>query len=301
MVNSIPSLRELRGAKQPKQSIENQQSGLLHMTTRNDDCNFRYSLKSDCFTPFAMILLTLFVLLFFLSACAKKQYAIKSVNGYLVEMNSRFDNNSNPAMLSLVQSYKTKLDAEMNEVIGEADQSLTKVGTQSLLANFTTDAMQEYATGLWGPVDFALINNGGLRMTLNQGAVTIGDLYEIYAFENRLVLLELPGKAVKQLFTGFLQRKMEGFSKNVRLTIKNHAIESLVIGGKPLDEKATYRVVTVDYLAEGNDGLTALTQTLHLTDSNIILRDAMIEYVKKLTAENKKIYAIPDDRIKIKD
>jgi len=246
-------------------------------------------------------LVSLLILLFLLSACAKKQYAVKSVNGYLVEMNSRFDNQDSPEMANLVQKYKSLLDSKMSEVIGKADQDLTKVGNQSLLANFTTDAMLDYAAGLWGTVDFAVINNGGLRSTLNQGTVTVEDLYEIYAFENRLVLLDLPGTAVKQLFEGFAKRKMEGFSKGVRLIIKDKMVESLTIGGKPIDEKATYKVVTVDYLAEGNDGMEALTQAIHYTDSNIILRDAMIEYIKKLTAENKKIHAIPDDRIEVKE
>jgi 2',3'-cyclic-nucleotide 2'-phosphodiesterase (5'-nucleotidase family) len=241
------------------------------------------------------------ILLFLLSGCAKKQYAIKSATGYLVEMNSRFESNADPEMVSLVGSYKSKLDAQMNEVIGEAAQTLTKVGAQSLLANFTADAMLEYATGLWGKVDFAVINNGGLRASFIQGPVTVGNLYEIYAFENRLVLLELPGKAVKQLFESFVQRKMEGFSKSVQLTLKNKTIESLTVNGIPLDEKAIYRIVTVDYLAEGNDGMEALTQATHYTDSNIILREAMIEYVKKLTAENKKINANPDNRIEIKE
>ena len=247
------------------------------------------------------LLISFIALSFLLTACCKKQYGIKSVNGYLVEMNDRLDNRANPEMLSLVQFYKTKLDAEMNEVIGKADQALTKAGTQSVLANFTADAMHEYATGLWGPVDFAVINNGGLRTTLNQGAVTTGNLYEIYAFENELVLLELPGKAVKQLFDAFAQKKMEGFSKNLRLTLKNQSVESITIGGKPLDEAAIYRVVTVDYLAEGNDGMEAFRQATNYTDSNITLRDAMIEYIKKLTAENKTIHAQPDDRIEIKE
>jgi len=247
------------------------------------------------------LIVVLTVSLFLLTACAKKQYAIKSLNGYLVEMNNRLDSVADRGMISLVNSYKIKLDAEMNEVIGEAEQSLTKVGTQSLLANFTTDAMQEYAAGLGKTVDFAVINNGGLRTTLNKGAVTVGDLYEVYTFENCLVLLDMSGKAVKQLFEGFIQRKMEGFSKNVRLTLRNKALESLFIGGKPLDETATYHVVTVDYLAEGNDGMRAFTQATHYTNLNIILRDAMIEYVKKLTAENKKIHAQPDNRIKIKE
>lgn len=244
---------------------------------------------------------TAFLLILFLFAgCAKKQYVIKSANGYLVEMNNRFDSVIDPEMSSLVQKYKSKLNLEMNEVIGEAPQTLTKTGTQSVLANFTADAMQEYATGLWGAVDFAVINNGGLRTTLNQGNITVGDVYEIYPFENRLVLLELSGKAVKQLFESFIKYKMEGFSKNVQLILKDKSIESLTIGGKPLDEKATYRAVTVDYLAEGNSGMEAFTQATHYTDSNIILHDAMIEYIKKLTAENKKIYATPDDRIEIK-
>jgi len=241
------------------------------------------------------------ILLFLLNACANKQYVLKSVNGSLIEMDNRFDNQADPAMLSLVQTYKTKLDAKTSEVIGEADQALTKTGTQSVLANFTADAMREYAAGLWGPVDFAVINNGGLRATINQGPITIGDLYFIYSFENRLVLLELPGKAVKQLFGDFARTKPEGFSKGVRLTIKNKAVESLTIGGKPLNETATYRVATVDFLAEGNNGTKAFIQATRRTDSDIILRDVMIDYVKKLTAQNKKIHAIPDDRLEIKE
>jgi 2',3'-cyclic-nucleotide 2'-phosphodiesterase (5'-nucleotidase family) len=239
-----------------------------------------------------------------LTACAKKQYEMKSATGYLVEMNSRFDIHADQKMPSLIQPYKTKIDTKMNEVIGEATQSLTKLGKQSTLANFTADAMQEYAKGIWGTVDFAVMNNGGLRTTLNQGTVRVSNMFEIYPFENQLVLLELPGTAVKQLFQGFIEgivkEKVNGFSKNVFLTLKNNAIESLTINGKPLDEKATYRIATIDYLAEGNDGMKALTQATHYTDSNILLRDAMIEYIKRLTAENKKIHE-PDNRIEIKD
>jgi len=246
-------------------------------------------------------ILTVLVVLFLLSACARKQYAVQSVNGYLVEMNSRFDNHADPGMSSLVQKYKSQLDSKMDEVIGEADQAITKMGTQSVLACFTADAMQEYATGLWGSVDFAVVNNGGLRTSLNQGAITVGDIYEIYPFENRLVLLDLPGKAVKQLFDAFTKKGMEGFSKGVQLVVKNKTVESLTIGGKPLDENATYKVVTVDYLAEGNGIMEALTQATHYTDSNIILHDAMVDYIKNLTTENKKIHAIPDNRIEVKE
>ena len=244
---------------------------------------------------------SILIVLFLLNACAKKQYMIKSADGYLVEMNNRFDNNEDPEMLSLIQMYKNRMNAEMSEIIGESAQALTKLGKQSLLANFTTDAMCEYVTDVYEAVDFALINNGGLRTILNQGPITIGNMYEIYAFENRMVILELQGKYVKQLFDNFAQKTMEGFSKNVRFTINNKNVESLIINGNPLDENATYKVVTVDYLAEGNDGMEALTQASNYNDLNIILRDMMIKYLKKITAENKIIYAKPDDRIEIKE
>ena len=241
------------------------------------------------------------MVLLLLNACASKQYVITSITGGLIEMNSSLDSLADPGMLAFIQKYKNQLDPEMNEVIGEADQTLTKSGMQSVLANFTADAMQDRGTDKWGAVDFAVINNGGLRTTLNQGPVTVGNLYEIYPFNNRLVLLELPGKAVKQLFDSFTQKTMEGFSKGVRLTLKNNVIESLTIGGKPLDEKSTYRIVTVDYLAEGNDGMEALTQAVQYIKSNIILRDMMIEYTRSLTSKNQKIHATSDDRITIEE
>jgi len=246
-------------------------------------------------------ILSLLIVLLLLNACAKKQYVIKSADGYLVEMNSRFDNRADLKMRSIIETYKGRMDAEMNEIIGEAAQPLTKSGKQSLLASFTADAMQDYITGIYGAVDFAVINNGGLRTVLNQGSITIGKLYEIYAFENCIVVLELQGKAVKQLFDAFAQKTVEGFSKSVRLTINNKNVESLVINGRPLDENAVYKVVTVDYLAEGNDGMEALKQATNCTDFDFTLREMMIEYIKKLTAENKVIYAQPDDRIEIKE
>jgi len=236
-----------------------------------------------------------------LNACAKKQYEIKSVNGYLVEMNNAYDDRDGAKMSSIIQPYKIKLDARMNTIVGEAAKSLTKAGEQSVIANFTADAMYEYATDIWGPIDFAIINNGGIRTTINQGPVTIGNLYEIYAFENTLVLIDLTGKAVKELFASLALKKMEGFSKSIKLVIKDKAIESFTIGGSALDEEAIYKVATVDYLAEGNDGMAALTLSTGYKDSNIVLRDAMIEYIKNLTLENKLIDANADERLDYKE
>jgi 2',3'-cyclic-nucleotide 2'-phosphodiesterase (5'-nucleotidase family) len=214
-------------------------------------------------------------------------------------MDSVWDAKVHPEMAALVASYKTQLDARMNTPIGVAAQTLQKGFPQSLLSNFTADAMLQTAEAVWGNIDFSIMNMGGLRSTLNRGTITLGNLYEIYPFENRMVLLELPGKAVKELFDFIALHGGQGLSGTVSLVIKKRAVESLKIGGKPLDENKTYRIVTIDYLAEGNDGMVALRQATKTEDSNRQLREWMIEYVKTLTTNNTEINATIDNRITV--
>jgi 2',3'-cyclic-nucleotide 2'-phosphodiesterase (5'-nucleotidase family) len=238
-------------------------------------------------------------LICFLSSTAKDRYKAISIESSRIEINSDRDAKANPEMVALVESYKAKLDSEMKERIGTAAQTLSKGYPQSLLSNFSADAMKEIAGRLWGNVDFAVVNMGGLRSSLNEGEITVENLYEIYSFDNRLVLLELPGKAVKDFFDYIAFHGGEGLSGDIRLTVKKQTVEALEIGGKPVDENETYRIATLDYLAEGNDGMAAFKEALNRLDSNETLRDLMIQYVKNLTANHQEANAKTDDRITI--
>jgi 2',3'-cyclic-nucleotide 2'-phosphodiesterase (5'-nucleotidase family) len=73
----------------------------------------------------------------------------------------------------------------------------------------------------------------------------------------------------------------------------------LKIGGKTIDEHKIYLVATIDYLAEGNDRMEAFTRAIKVTDSNLLIRDVLIDYIKKQTAENKAIDSNLDNRITI--
>ena len=236
-------------------------------------------------------------LLLIITACTTKQYAVKNIEVTRVEMDSTWEPATPTEMQALVNSLKTKMIDETQKIIGTANQTLTKGKPQSLLTNFTADAMLESASGLWGPVDFAVMNVGGIRNTLNQGEISVGEMYEIYPFNNRLVLLELQGKFVKEFFDFVAETGGVGLSKNLEVVIQDKAVESLKIGGQAVDDNKIYRVATIDYLAEGNDGMTAFTKAVKVTDSNKLLRDILIEYIKKLTATNKAVDANLDNRI----
>lgn len=245
------------------------------------------------------ILIIILVATLAFSSCQEKHYAVSSIEASRIEMDSTWDAKADPQMVELVNSYSEELHKEMNVEIGTAAQTLVKGFPQSLLTNFTTDAMKEYGTELWGQVDFAVVNNGGLRSTLNKGTITVGDLFEIYSFDNRLVLLELKGKTVNDFFGYIAVNGGEGLSSGIELVVRDRKIESLKIGGQPVDEERIYRVATLDFLAEGNSGMGAFTHAVNYIDSNVTLRDAMIEQVKKTTAANKEVDASLDNRIKV--
>ena len=76
---------------------------------------------------------------------------------------------------------------------------------------------------------------------------------------------------------------------------------SVYVAGEPLvDFSKMYRVATSDYLAQGNDKMTALalgTDRVVLYD--VTLRDIMIQYIKELAEGGEKVIAECDGRIKI--
>ncbi|MDL2242024.1 5'-nucleotidase C-terminal domain-containing protein [Bacteroidales bacterium OttesenSCG-928-L03] len=238
----------------------------------------------------------LFSLILFAS-CAQKQYQVTGIEASRVMMDSTWDAKANPQLLDRVNSYKTALESEMNVKIGTAAQTMIKGQPQSLLTNLTADVLRKRAQELWGHIDFAVMNRGGLRSTLNQGDITIGSLFEIYSFDNTLTLVELPGRAVAEFFDHIAEVNGQGLSDNLEVVINKGKVASIRIGGQALDPNKTYRIATLDYLAEGNDGMLAFKQATNKLNSGELLRDIMIEYVKEQTANNQEIDAKLDNRI----
>ncbi len=204
-------------------------------------------------------------------------------------------------MAALIEPYAKRLTDQMNEVIGHAPILMDKGRPQSLLANFTADALLAMGEKTYGkPMDLSVMNNGGLRNTLNEGDVTIGTMFNIFPFENTLTILEMKGSDLADLINSLAGKKMEAMAgMNVTLELDGDRTyaSSIKVSGKPIDPERIYYVSTIDYLAEGNSGMSAMTQAIKCTNTGILLRDVMIDYVKQLTAEGKEITSAIDDRV----
>jgi 2',3'-cyclic-nucleotide 2'-phosphodiesterase (5'-nucleotidase family) len=234
-----------------------------------------------------------------LLACNQnRQYEVTGMSGAIVEMNA--DCPPHREMGALVQSYKTELDREMNVVIGKSARFMDYKRPESLLTNLTADVLKAYGDEhLPNGADIGVMNVHGHRATLPEGTVTVGNLYEIYSFDNAVAFLELKGSDLKRMFDAYARMGGAGISSNVRLVIEGEKVKSVTVDGKPVDNDRIYRIATLDYLADGNDNMSAFRNAVANVNTGVTLRDVMIDWVREQTRQGREIESALDGRITV--
>lgn len=186
------------------------------------------------------------------------------------------------SIIQLISPYKNKLDVLMNEVIGRTNTDLVKAMPLAGLGNMAADACltgaQKHTST---PVDFAVLNSGGIRIpSINKGAITVGQIYELMPFDNQIVVVELKGADCELLFEWITKWKGAPVSK-LNMKIDSGKYSAVFINGEPFDKNKTYRVATTDFIANGGDGATFFANGKTIATS-YKLRDAIIAYIRTI-------------------
>lgn len=180
------------------------------------------------------------------------------------------------AVDSMVAPYKQQLEDEMNEVIAYAERPFERGRPGGALNNWATDALLESQIGnarLSGPT-FSLLNFGGLRNSINEGDVTLGDIFKVMPFDNEVVWVEMPVEALVDIAEYLTERGGEPIGGAYLVDGK------LEVNGVNADTKTVW-VLTSDYLMNGGDNMTFFEKKISVTHSNELLRDAFIRIAKK--------------------
>lgn len=238
-----------------------------------------------------------------LLASCRTDFAVVKVEGDRVAMDSTWDNYTNQQAISLLAPYKMKVDSAMSSVLGMAAISMDRERPESLLSNLVADVLREAATDVLGkPADMGLVNIGGIRSSLTQGSITMEDAYEILPFENALCVLKLKGNVMRELLENIAARMGEGVS-GVHLDISREGkLLDARVGGLPLEDDREYTVATLDYLAEGNDGMHALPKAVSRTcPPGQTLRLLFIRYVEQQAKAGRKVTSRLEGRVTVKE
>ena len=217
-------------------------------------------------------------------------------------------------MTDFITPYRDSLEQKMSDVLGVAAHDLPRFRPESPLGNFASDVLREVGSMIYKrKMDIGVMNVGGLRNDLYAGDIRLGDIYRVFPFENTMAILEMKGSDVEELIHQMEGKRLEALSGvTATLNIKKEKdangqeyeisyVTDILINGQPIDPERTYYVASIDYLAEGNDGLLALTKATKNTNTGILLRDIMVEYVRKMNQEGKKIDSSIDGRITVKE
>lgn len=201
-----------------------------------------------------------------MAACAPKHYQLVGVERSRIIVDNRYDQNPDQAAVQFLEPYKRVNDSIMGPVVGQVAHNMHPTRPESDLSNLMSDIL------IWAAKDYneepviAVYNMGGIRADLTKGIVTYGDVLDIAPFENKISFTTLTGESLMKLFRQIASRGGEGVSKGVELVIRmdgkgeNGELVSAKLHGQEIDPQAEYRVTTINYLLEGNDGMPAFLE-----------------------------------------
>jgi len=241
----------------------------------------------------------LFTSLFVFTVACKSTYLPSSKKGNNTYIDSTLTND--PKTENVITPYRTKVNAEVNKIIGFATKDITKEGNkESALGNLVSDIQRIKASQyLNSTIDMGVTGSGGLRNPINKGNITVKSIFELMPFENELWVLTLKGETVEKLFKYMGNRNGLSVS-NTQITFVGKEPEQILIHGKPFDKTKTYTIATSDYLAGGGDGMFFLSEAINIQKTDKKLRDAIIEYIEDITKQGKQVDANIEGRVFLK-
>jgi len=162
-------------------------------------------------------------------------------------------------------------------------------------------AMLEYRRNTSKAADFCITNAGGIRATIDAGAITRGEVLTSFPFGNAVVEVPMKGSDLWKVFEGcvskvnqFNNKPITSFfqvSKDCKVEYNpdldaGKRLISLEIRGEPVDMEKTYNVVTIDFVAGGGDNILEPVENLVILDT---MDEVLVNYIQEQSPVDIKI------------
>lgn len=201
---------------------------------------------------------------------------------------------------AFIAPYRNHMEDLLNAPLAYAPRKLVRTDgdLNSSIGNLLADLVLEQSDSLRrlqgkSPVDFVLLNHGGIRSIISEGTVSRRTAYEVMPFENTIQVVPMRGAAVREMLAYLVSRGRPHPVSGIKIRLgPDGTLNSVDIGGLPFDEDRTYYVATSNYLVSGGDGMTFFEQGGPPEDTGYKIRNAMIDYFERVDT----LQASVDDR-----
>ena len=202
-----------------------------------------------------------------------------------------------------LQALLGPIEAMTSEVIGsttaklEGAREVCRVEECSM-GNLLADAILDRVADQGATIAFQ--NGGGIRASIDAGEITVGDVLTVLPFSNTLATVQVSGADVIEALENGVSDIENGAGRFAQVaglkytyTLANPAgdrVSDVLVKGEgdtwvPIDEDATYTVVTNNYVRGGGDGFGTFAEGENPYDFGPPLEQVVAEYIAKLGGE----------------
>lgn len=230
----------------------------------------------------------IFTTFIFLSSCQNGNVQLMEIKGSLLPIDEILTEKD--SIIAYVDPYRKRIDQVLDSSLTYAPRPVIKEDGQynSSEGNLLADIVLQMANPIFKSrtgieIDFVLLNFGGIRAPISQGKVSARTAFEVMPFENNIVVVALDGSTVRELVSFLVDATVPHPISGLQVAVgKNNRSVSVTVQGKPFDENRIYYVATSDYLITGGDRMDFFTKKRSITDTDYLIRNAMIDYFKKV-------------------
>jgi len=243
---------------------------------------------------------------------------IIKTEGRLVEIRPK-EGISNTEVNTIVEKYRKKVDAVLDETIGEALADLDGENVrlqETNLGDLIADIIKNAAHA-----DAAIIGGGSIRTSIKKGEIKIKHVYSVSPFNNYVVAVRLAGRQIRDALEHGVSAiedssgrfpQVSGLSFDYsRSAPVGSRVKEVRINGQKTDPDREYIVATDDFLAAGGDGYKVFGEAVRASkDYSVVggmmkgeklaysnsgkwVRDVIIDYIR----DRKKVSSVVEGRI----
>ncbi|MDE7413101.1 MAG: bifunctional metallophosphatase/5'-nucleotidase [Muribaculaceae bacterium] len=197
-------------------------------------------------------------------------------------------------IISFLAPYKSKVDSVNNHVIGYSQVEMENNSRTGAYPNWAGDFALWYGRQVadslrkvnpaFPEVDFGMMNVGGIRQPMHKGRITEGQILATFPFSNSIQIIRIKGEDFIKAMKVAAAKGGEAISGNLRVISDRDDDVKVVIDGKIIDPEKEYVLSTIDYIANGNDGLTSLAENTLLWRDSQIVNVRILDYIRRLAA-----------------
>ena len=190
----------------------------------------------------------------------------------------------------LEELKKREVGESAGEIIG--DRTVCRAEECSM-GNLVADAMLARVADQG--ITLAIQNGGGVRASIDAGTVTMGEVLTVLPFQNTVATFQLKGADVIAALENGLSEIEEGAGRYPQVSGMKYTYDSSKEPGSrvisvevadgnggfaPIDENATYGIVTNNYVRGGGDGYAIFAEKgMNAYDFGPNLEDVVAEYI----------------------